>query len=184
MAEIHRHRPVEFVRGYVGKMLLWVARRVVDQHGGRSKLLPRLGDRSLEVAGLGHIAAKEQRRMWRRGRERSYQRLAGLIVEIEEGDPTTVVGEGLDELLANAAGAAGNQDGSIPEALILRVTHAMSLHGRIERKALSDVDSEAGSPKLLADTFVGFGETATEIFNTAHSYARTSRGRAHSGDWT
>src|SRR5215510_2030260 len=124
MAEIHRHRPVEFVRGYVGKNLSLVVRRVVDQHVGRSKLLPRLGDRSLKVAGLGHVAAKEQRRMWRRGRERSCQRLAGFIVEIEEGDPTTVVGEGLDELLANAAGAAGDQDGSIPEALILGEAHA------------------------------------------------------------
>ena len=72
-------------------------------------------DRSLEVGGPGHIAAQEQRRVPRRAGQRLCQRLAGVLVEIEEGDLGAVVGEGLDELLANAAGAAGDQDDAIPE---------------------------------------------------------------------
>jgi hypothetical protein len=51
--------------------------------------------------------------MSRRGSQRFCQRLAGFIVEIEEGHPGAVVGEGLDEFLANATGAAGDEDDSV-----------------------------------------------------------------------
>ena len=47
--------------------------------------------------------------MSRRGSQRLCQRLAGFIVEIEERHLGTVVGEGLDEFLADAAGAAGDR---------------------------------------------------------------------------
>src|SRR5262249_17926449 len=119
--------------------------RVVDEDCGRSEQLPRLVERGLEGGSVGHVAGQEER-LVRRRRQALDQRLAGLLLQIEEGHLCAVPGKGAHERLADASWPAGDQDDPVVETLVLREVHAM-------RRSVSGSNRQAVRVSTANDAF-------------------------------
>ena len=107
-----------------------------------------LRHRGAQGVDVEQVARHEQRRRAARAGHLLHQRLAGLGIDVEEGDAGLLGREGAHERGADAAGAAGDQHHAAGKAGIARLGHAISRSVCGSNRQMRRVSSAkgAGSP--------------------------------------
>ena len=117
--EVHRHPLVPvFGRHFVDRVAIVVG-GVVDQHVAPAEPVDQLGDLGAVIDAVGDVAVDEERRHGRVGEARD-ERLARLVLHVDEGDRRPLAGESLDDPLADPAAATADDDALAGQAGIDR----------------------------------------------------------------